>query len=195
MAMDSQPYSSIPRPVLVAVGLIGCCLSLLLFQYIRCSGLICFPDRNFTVLNLSLPLGLFPEGSIGGEMQLERSWRTESGLSTVYWGNGQGLAIYIVDQYDKLERAANNYPLILIRQDYSKHEQLTYRSSTADGWSLDCGFSEFGGYRCRLVARYEEFILFFHATITDDMPIERFEQIVIFLDEQMTHYLQAEVKS
>lgn len=61
----------------------------------------------------------------------------------------------------------------------------------ADEYSLKCGWSRFGGYRADLNAKYEEYVITLNVVIDDEMSLEKFQKIVIFIDNQMNQKLSS----
>lgn len=152
----------------------------------------CAQHRSFTVFDLELPITLFPEDVVKNPLHQpsELSGAQEAAVSTIYWNDGQGLAIYNTDRFGTSDRASERFQTIRRIAPYALHEHLTYRSPTADEYAIGCGNSDFEGYACMAVGRYGEFVLSFHAYIDDAMTIERFQEIAIFIDEQMADRMQ-----
>ena len=76
---------------------------------------------------------------------------------------------------------------------YTENKDLIYQSSIADEFAGGCGRSEnFNGYRCNFAARYQEYVVNFHSIIDQEMSIEAFNEVIIFIDEQMKQYLYGE---
>ncbi|VAW30616.1 hypothetical protein MNBD_CHLOROFLEXI01-2105 [hydrothermal vent metagenome] len=148
----------------------------------------CAPERSFSVLDLGLPLTLFPNEAIGNPIHYPSTSEgsVESGIMTINWQEGKGGAVYNVWQFGTISHASKFYDVLINDEFYPEHSNLSFRSQIADDYTTGCGFSEFGGYRCRLVARYEEFTFSLNATIDEKMTVERFEQLIIFIDEQMS---------
>lgn len=64
--------------------------------------------------------------------------------------------------------------------------ELTYTSRVANEFFVACGELFVGDSRCGLVARYQEFLVFFNASIDpDQMSVKDFEQIVKSVDRRM----------
>lgn len=162
------------------------------YQLFRgCWGISCPPTRNFTVLDLGIPTTFFPEKAIINDLHTpsELDVAKESAIMAIYWDNGQGLAVYNIWRFRSVHRASSFFDALSSRDPYPRHGNLLYESKLSREFHLGCGVSEFGGYRCELLARYEEFVLSFNATIAEKMTIEQFEEIVVFIDNQMGQYL------
>ncbi len=164
----------------------------------------CAPDRSFDVLDLGLPLNLFPVNTVYSPIYLRDDDDPEtyrSGDQTFRWGNGYGGGIYIVDTYSSTRNASarfasgkksffKNWGDTEIH--WSKPEELTYVSPFADEFFIACGRmgKEFGStIRCGVIAQYQEFVVFFNADLVDGMSYQEFQNIVIYMDEQISSYL------
>jgi hypothetical protein len=180
----------------VVIALLGvlalCFLSGYQLLFKGCLFWNCAPHRSFTVFDLELPITLFPETSVKSPLHQpsELSGAQEAAVSTIYWNDGQGMAVYNIDWFGTSDRAGQRFQTIRRIAPYALHESLTYRSPTADDYAIGCGTSEFGGYACIIVGRYEGFVLSFHAFVDEAMTIERFQEIAIFIDEQITDRIQ-----
>jgi hypothetical protein len=159
----------------------------------------CAPPRSFDVMDLGLPPTLFPANSQYNPIQHNRDDNMEilnSGAQTIYWENGSGLGIYLVDRYATSENAKKEYDRTknwFFRNGDTKIQWdkyvLLYKSSRADEFYSACGILEADDYRCGMVARYQEFLVFFNTTITDEMTYTDFQNIMVYIDEQMIRYL------
>lgn len=153
---------------------------------------ICPPPRSFTVFDLGLPIDFFPEDALVNEIHpsSESFGALESGNMTVYWQGGKGLAVHNIWHFSTEARASDFFEALRTQGgSFPEHNALNFRSQIADDYTIGCGNSQFGGYRCNLYARYEEFTLSFNAVIDNEMAIEKFEQIVMYIDEQMGLHL------
>ncbi len=152
----------------------------------------CAPPRTFSVFDLSLPTHLFPNESVINAMTQpsELLGAAEAANMTVYWNEGSGLAVYDVQRFATEPRAVHVYQALT--EDllvFSEHDPIEFSSQLADNYSLVCGPSEFGGYRCWFISRYAEYVLSLNATIDEKMSFEQFEHIVLHIDEQMKNRL------
>jgi hypothetical protein len=178
--------------VISVLGIIGLCWVGTRLFFGECILLNCPPSRTFTVLELGLPHNLFPQDSFGNPIHRPsgKLGAQDSGIMTIYWRQGNGLAVYNVWEYGTEKLASNLYQAL--RNDgenLSNHISLSYQSELADEQNIGCGFSQFGGYRCVFIARYTEFVLSFNVTIDEEMPIEKFEEAVIYIDRQIQQKL------
>lgn len=192
----------IASTLIIALCALGCIVSFQLF-WNGCLWWECAPARYFDVLDLELPRRLFPEQANYNSIYLDDDDDLEtlrSSGQTIYWDNGNGLAIYIVDKYASNKNASRNFERTQ-KSFFSAHTdfvspipwstpgELTYISPLADEFFLACGMVlTKDDYRCGVIARYQEFVLFFNATISEMMSYDDFQKIVIFMDEQISNH-------
>lgn len=62
--------------------------------------------------------------------------------------------------------------------------QLTFSSRTANAVYVACRY--WGIKECGMVARYQEYVVSFDATMDDEMTYPKFEKILVFIDEQIS---------
>jgi hypothetical protein len=62
---------------------------------------------------------------------------------------------------------------------------------SADAFFVKCGILRSNKTDCVLIAKYQEFTVYFSATISKKMTIQDFENVVAFIDEQMASRLYA----
>ncbi len=156
----------------------------------------CAPERDFHVLELELPSSLFPE-----EFQItpfdrssEGNGEIERASQSVFWDNGNRLAGYDVNRYSSIKEAIHvfdsDYKQMLdseTKNAWIRPKELTYTSSTADQFQVSCG--DWSGRRCGMLARYQEYEIFFSATMDDKMTYADFEKIVVYIDKQISSHL------
>jgi hypothetical protein len=161
----------------------------------------CAPSRSFDVLDLGLSADLFPANAVEHPIHLsddDDPTTRRSSFQSFYWDGGNAIAIYSVDTYASNRSAQKNFELhknsffsdwgdtkIL----WSRPEELTYTSPLADNFFVACGTLIRNDYRCAMIARYQEFVVFSNATISEDMTYEDFQTIVIEIDEKISEYL------
>jgi len=157
----------------------------------------CVPERNFHVLDWKIPAEMFSEGALVSDMMIpsEGAGEIESGDQNIFWDNGNGSAIYIINRYRTVKAAVEEYQsrLKLLADDETKTpwtspSNTTFSSSTADEFLIACGNWIFGK-RCGMTARYNEYVILFHATIDDKMSYSDFEKIVVYIDSQLSNRL------
>ncbi len=178
--------------VISVFGVVALCWVGTRLFYGKCILVNCPPTRTFTVLELGLPYNLFPQDSYGNPIHQPsgKLGAQDSGIMTIYWRQGNGLAVYNIWEYGTERLASNLYQTLLTDgENISKHVLLSYQSESADEQKIGCGFSHFGGYRCIFIARYTEFVLSFNVAIDEEMPIEKFEEVVTYIDRQMEEKL------
>lgn len=155
----------------------------------------CVPKRNFHVLDWEIPANLFPEGATTDHITTpsEGTGEIEAGFQTIYVGHG--IAIYDIYRFPRIQKAISQFDHD--KKDMVDNEtgeawmvpdRITFSSATADDLHIACGYwSE--RYRCKMIARYQEYIIFFNADINDKMTFMRFEKILFYLDEQISSRL------
>lgn len=186
--------------IILALSLIGICLIScgLAYQLLtqQCVLWACTPARTFTIYDLTLPADLYPSNAVINPMiSSPESPGADSGVLNIYWEENESIykSIFTVNKFGTIDRAVNYFDTVIIRRSrdsYSSHPDITYRSQIANEYEIGCGFSSLGGeYECDLDARYEEFVISLNASITEQMPEKRFQEIVISLDRQFEMYL------
>lgn len=167
---------------------VGLCLLSYNVWVNKCLPWECAPKRNFAVTDLGIPAHFFPANSIGG------SWNTEGesfgavehGSMNLFWRKGQGAAIYIVQRFATEDQAHEFFNVLRNDGVLPTSSDVTFRSTTADAYLIGCGYSPFGEERCELLARYKEFVIVLNVTIDRLMTVQGFEEIVIFVDNQIS---------
>lgn len=172
-------------------SLIGLCVLFYGLLVKKCLPGECAPKRNFAVTDLSIPGSFFPSTATVGAFNSpsESFGAVESAIMNVFWRQGEGGSVYIVQRFATIEQAQRF--LNALRSDgiFPASPDISYRSSTADSYYVGCGYSQFGGERCQLLARYDEFVVEFNVTIDNLMTIQKFEGITIFIDSQISKRL------
>lgn len=185
--MSLGPLTTRAKLFLGAVGLI--LLLLVVGRNPFCWNFAC---RDFAVLDLDIPGYFFPEGSQivpfhrprGLELELE------SGVLTVFWDFPHGIAVYAVDRLPFSGMAISRFNTMFEQDKIDYREDIDLRiTSEGDPVFWGCGVSEFGGYRCFYEAVYDEYYVSFNAVIDDEMTYEEFEEIVAFIDGQISEKL------
>jgi hypothetical protein len=162
----------------------------------RCLFWTCAPDRNFSVLDLGIPSSYFPENSVVGEIDYssELDGATEHGHQQIFWRKGNGLANYLVWRFGT-EWQAQSFIESLNQMDLkyglTTCSELRDVEVRADEYSLTCGWDRFGGYRAELNAKYEEYVIALNVVIDGEMSLEQFQQVVVFIDNQMQQKLSS----
>jgi hypothetical protein len=119
----------------------------------------------------------------------------ESGNISIYWEeNGNTYkSIFVIDRFGSEDRAIRYFESVRIwrgQAAYKSHPNITFHSQIANNYEVGCGTGRLGGeYVCDLDARYQEFVISFNASITEQMSEETFEKLVMSLDEQFEDFL------
>ena len=184
-------------PVFVILALAIICVAAYQLQFRRCLLWTCASVRSFSISDLTLPASYFPPGAFVGPMAIEppseSGGAVESGIITVYWDDGKGGAVYNVFRFGTKAQASRFYARYSRLFPYSEHSRLSLASQIANEYQAGCGYSKFGGYRCHLDARYEEFVISLNVTIDVEMTFEQFEKVADYLDEKMWRLLSKEM--
>ena len=184
---------------LITFCIICCVVSVQLFLN-GCIWWECASPRSFDVLDLELPSNLFPNKADYNSIYLVDDDNPEtlrSSGQTIYWDNGNGLAIYIVDMYATSKNSLRDFERTKksffsdrnTKILWDKPKELSYTGPLADNFFMGCGVLIRNDYRCGVVAQYQEFVLFFNTTISEKMSYDDFQIIVIYMDEQISNYL------
>jgi len=185
------------RTVTVSIGVLlvslVVCAALFQVAVYRCLGWECAPQRPFRVLDLDLPANLFPREAVVNSLYSLSAGEgtTENGAKPVYWNQGSGRAIYEVLRFPSLGQASKAFPLQMksfadtgSKEPWQRPSVLTFVSPKADDFFVGCG--NWSEYRCGMIARYAEYIVQFNATIDSEMTYGSFEEIVAFIDNQIS---------
>jgi hypothetical protein len=154
----------------------------------------CAPQRSFRIADLELPASLFPDGTIVNHVYpLSDEFDTmEDGSQSIYWNTGN--AVYTIYRYPTIMKATvgfNNNKHLLVNSEtgnaWSPPADLIFSSSTADAADVACGY--WSVKKCAMVARYQEYVVFFAAAIDTKMTFAHFEKILFYIDNQMSSRL------
>jgi len=151
------------------------------------------------VLDLGLPSNLFPDNAEYQPIEVSYSDNTipviKSGVQTIEWKHGD--VRYSVTRYPNIPKSLDAY-------NNSKERLLStwgvYKSLwaapdlnqsiySADVFFVKCGTLYTNRKDCLLIARYQEFNIYFSTTISDEMTIQDFQNIAAFIDQQMANYI------
>lgn len=184
---DSSPTRVIATIILGSAFVCALVTYLLILE--SCLFLNCVEERSFNAVDLGLAPELFPPNAIVNPMTRPSTSEGafESGSTAVYWANG-GLATYKVWRYRKVEEASRTFLAESRGTLYVESSSDFYHSSIADQFAVGCGFREHSGYRCNMAGRYQEYVVNFGSVIDQEMTHEMFNEVIIFIDEQMAHY-------
>ena len=159
-----------------------------------CFFLNCVEERSFNAVDLGLVPALFPPDAIVNPMNRPSTSEGafESGSMSVYWREGNGIAGYHTWRFRKEEEASRAFLAESGGSLYDGKSADFYHSSIADEFAVGCGIRWGFGYRCNLAARYQEYVVKFQSVIDQEMTHEMFNEVIIFIDEQIEHYLYEE---
>jgi hypothetical protein len=153
----------------------------------------CAPERDFHVRDWEIPVAFFSsDAKVSGMMiPSEGAGEIERGSQNIVWNNGDGSAIYHIHRYPTESKAINEYDRVHrgmvddgTKIPWSYPEVFNFTSSSADEIFIGCG--TWTEKRCGMLARYQEYVIYFHASIDEKMSYSDFEEIMIYLDEQIT---------
>jgi hypothetical protein len=155
----------------------------------------CVPERNFHVRDWELPSVLFPDGAIVGHIgaSADGAGEIERGFQSIFWQYGG--AGYSIKRFPSNRKAISNYEFEVNHMldfktniPWEKPTQLTFHSSTADDVYIACGIGVQGKV-CGFTGRYQEYVIYFSSSIGEGMTFEEFEEIVRYIDEQISSRL------
>jgi hypothetical protein len=185
--------------IAVAVAAVLLCAVSGLFagQYLMngCLWWECAPERIFHVRDWEIPMTFFPEGSYADHISAptDGSNELEGGFQSIYVD--QGVVIYNIYRFPKTKDAVAEFEhnvRNMIDRETGKQwhvpSNLTFSSTTADDEYIACGYWS-NRYRCQMTARYQEFVIFLNADINDKMTFGNFENVAVYLDEQLSSRL------
>lgn len=183
---------------ITALCAVSCIVSVQLFLN-GCLWWECAPARSFRIVDWEIPSRLLPSQTQSSHIEYDRNGQGTKGSASqgLYLDGGKGTAIYIIDRYASIDEARRSYEKS--RQSFFidrvtgiswfKPQEITYVSPSADEFFVSCGTLMPNDFRCGMIARYQEYILFFNATIGGTMTYGDFQDIVVYLDEQITNHL------
>jgi hypothetical protein len=144
---------------------------------------------------LELPSNLFPDGVIVSHVYpLSDEFSTiDDGSQSIYWDTGN--AGYVIYRYPAIRQARvgfdlNQHVLFSGAEDVWPSIADSILSNTkADIAYIACGNQSIDNKECAMVARYQEYVVSFSATMDDKMMYGDFEKIVVYIDKQMSSRL------
>jgi hypothetical protein len=118
----------------------------------------------------------------------------EDGSQSIYWDDGNGSAGNTIYRYPTANKAMRGFDLqkhLLVNAETKEAWQtptnLTFASTTADTVYIACGY--WTHKNCAMVARYQEYVIFFDTSMDQKMTYTDFEKIAIYIDQQMSNHL------
>ena len=156
-----------------------------------CFFLNCVQERSFNVLDLELPSDLFPNDAIVNPIMRPSTSEGafESGSKTIYWRGGNSIATYTVWRFRTEKEASRIFLAESGGALYTDNRDSLYQSSVADEFAAGCGIRQGFGYKCNMAARYQEYTVKLLFSIDQEMSIEEFNKVVIFIDQEMERRL------
>lgn len=197
-ASHAQALTDILTPrnsfVLVCVGLFACAIITYIFILRSCFFLNCVEDRSFNALDLDLPSDLFPVGAIVNAISRPSTSEGafESAAKTVYWRAGNGIATYKVWRFRTEKEASQAFSAESGGMRYIENQSFFHHSSIADEFAVGCAQLQHFGYRCNMAARYQEYTINLIASIDNQMTMEMFNEVILFIDQEMEQRLYAQ---
>ena len=175
-----------------------CCIGISALRFILqgCFWWDCAPERSFQISELELPSNLLPKGAILNQIHplSDDFGAVEDGTQSIYWDNGNGDAGYTIYRYPSIKKAEKYFDLnthLLVNSDtgevWKTPADLTFSSTTADIVYVACGY--WSDKNCAMVARYQEYVVFFSAMIDTPMTFVQFEKILFYIDKQISSRL------
>lgn len=183
---------------LIVLVLAACVFSISFVQYLSkgCFWWDCAPERNFHISDWEIPLYLLPEGSSADHLTIPNDnnfGEIEGGFQDFYLGDR--IAYYDIYRFPREKNATSRFEHDrndMFDRDTGKiwetPNNIVFSSEKADDTYVACGYWS-NIYRCKMTARYQEYVLFFSADINDQMTFEYFEKILYYLDEQISNRL------
>lgn len=159
----------------------------------------CPPKRNFTVYDMNIPKGYLPEEQFI-KLRYDRNayyGAMEKSSGSAEWQNGQ--AIYIALKLGAEKEAINwfafdsrqNKFLPNLTASEAHKNILKHKMPNASDYQVQCG-SVPGDFRCIFNARYEEFYIFFSASVGKNvMSDEDYIKIMDYIDTRINSLLNS----
>jgi hypothetical protein len=154
----------------------------------------CAPTRSFDVADLALPSNLFPAYiDVGKFYSLEDgNPETYQNGSQAFWSNFEEVGFYKVEMYSSNKKAAQRFKsskakLINLNRYPTTSKDIIYVSPLADQFYISCVYN--GLPNCIAIAQYQEFYLYLGVSMRNGMTTQVFQQVVIYMDRQISKYL------
>lgn len=155
----------------------------------------CSPERNFHVRDWELPPRFFPDGAIVEHIgaSSEGIGEIERGSQSMRWPYGG--ARYSIKRFPSNQRAISNYEFqVKYMADHETNvpwivpTDLTFVSDTADELHIACG-NGLQRLTCGFTGLYQEYVIYFSSSIGEDMTFKEFEEILRYIDEEISSRL------
>jgi hypothetical protein len=109
----------------------------------------------------------------------------EHASQTIGWKHGAGFGIYVIYREATFRNAHQSFRSTDAGLINSESISTDFLSGKANATKVHCGTPVYGGNVCYFTARYQEFVIYFSATIDREMTMDEFEAIVQYLDQQV----------
>lgn len=157
----------------------------------------CVPERDFHILDWDVPIRFFPKDAYKSPIapSSEGNNEIERGSQIIFWNKDNGVAMYGIGRYPTINNAIRQYEHLAKEEDKKESEfewkipfsRQPYKSNTADAFMITCINQQ--RISCNMIARYQEYIIRFYSVIDEEMTYSDFENIVVYLDEQISSRL------
>jgi hypothetical protein len=149
----------------------------------------CVENQPFVSQEVELPREFFPTDTaynkLHADSEIEGARQRE--IQTIFWGDTNGAtAVFTVARYAGVARPKSRFDFELkIHSDnqgksWEKPPEFIYESNSADQFFVGCGI--LGGPRCAFAGRYKEYLITLSMTKDQQMTLQDFEDIVIYID-------------
>lgn len=160
----------------------------------------CAPTRSFGVEELELPATLFPPDAHVRHVSTHENHTPEiyqKGFQSFWWGESGHISNghYTIYKYPSSKNPtryfADREQAIKDMENLGrlpfKPEGINYVSPLADHFYIDC-YNDYQ-YYCTATGQYQEFVLSLYMELDDKMTAQDFQQIVIYMDKQISKFL------
>lgn len=166
----------------------GVCLlcTMMSSLFYGCFAWSCAPPRFFSLPEWEIPVTYYPEENLVGGLSFatDLSNEVQSAHQTTFWNHGAGLGIYIIYRFATFEDATYRFWSIDAGLENIEEIPIHFISGKADTARMLCGNPIYGGNVCYFKARYQEFVVYFRASIDRDMTMDEFNTIVRYIDQR-----------
>lgn len=147
----------------------------------------CAPSREIVILeDLNIPNYLWPQGSSHGPLNRPSDIfpATEAGITSTYWLEGK-VTTYWVRRFPTVDKAKEIYANNLINHTQDYRLDLTIDAEIiADEQFSGCGISSLSGrFHCKILLRYQEYIVSLTSSTDLTFGIADMIDIVKYVDD------------
>ncbi len=172
-------------------------LLIITFHFILVSCTNSQPTSECQINELILDKSDFPSGTVVDDISSPiDEYPSESAGRTA--GYGKSLIYHVVGNYSSIRQAKLKYSnedkykfeSDKYRGPWVTPEEITYESPIADQYHIACGPVQ-TEYQCRMIARYEEYYVFFFAYVSEDgLNFNHLQEMLKSIDKKMEACLQ-----